>query len=553
MPFKKVDQDAGAENRPLSAGVAQTLAENANEAREVRGRSGSVSFPQLTLFGMVGGSPMCGAFSLSGDSSLQWQAFPFLWRSHDPTVSSEQIIIDQDHQTDGVEMRWGVAAGSLRSFPSPPSQPTDVLANSVAGVGKIGLVCDVSAVNDGGYYIIWLFVQSDVGDVVTTINAAFIDDAYYNQVNLDPTQVAFTNTDAPFWVATFEGTVDGVKRSWQENSSVPSPRQIIRHCKDTAAPPRADILYLWPPLPFGLGDSDIEPGTWGLTINQLAWAKVLSVSITDGPASIQEPNAAYNAGQPNATIPFRQIYADAARVFLSHTKSHAIGASPMVTELDLSVTGGPDAYVDRISAHGQLDDTDWRPIGSTMVSDHDVYKDLSGAGDLTRSRVRVTAYIGFTGPLQAGTVPGGETTRLESCEFRLRLFDPIGGGSEVIVGPTALQTTEMLFRASAKVDPSWSNPAAILLGYPWFIDGTDATIIRKHALRGGLPLDVWPYVTPFRFQADIETNSSELRVLNLEFRDESARDWAQFIHLHMLCWHVEEAPSRTAESVVGFA
>ena len=551
MAFEKIDQVAAEANRNVSTAFARRCSGNARDARVKRQRCGtvSVSFQDPLV--------CCGAFSSIADGQREWQALPFIWRCGDPDTETVVINIDQDHQTATLEMEWGCAATALRTFPSAPP-PTFTTTVTATGEAYVTLSCDVAGIHNGDYFVLWVYFKSEMASTPFATTNGEYEGWQHLYENFDKPNPIFATTSVPTFALAYTADVNGKASSWAGTGAVPAPRQVLRTMEYTSSMQ----ALVWPPTATRLDlDDDIDPGSQEVSAFNLAWAKLYSVNILDVPPSYPDIGAQFNAGQVMATAAFRQIYGDAERVFLRQTRSHAIGSWPTGTLPDMV---DPDLdLVDPWMPHVELD-TDWKTIGSTTIGDGDVFLPLSGASEQVRNVTRVTAMVGVTRPVSASgrrdpDSDWEEPAIVNSFKFRLRVYSP-GGGSETLSGELDIGQNPMQFNYSPLIGRGNSSPAGTLLHWPWGdeSDGNlapNTRILTRHALRGGLPRDVWSTCKSMFVQLEIQDDDfpEGFRQLDLEVTtgENFSLGSEQLHRVHLLCWHVEEQPSNSAEAVTG--
>lgn len=487
--FQQIDASAYADEKPLDAALLKDIKGNLDHARQARLRRATWAASLLT-------KPRLCAYR-------QPRYIPFFhWLTPGTTDLTVRILHEPNAQTvGGCTLGCGVMsrARAERPFATPEAQETATISSSVSGKVVSSFDFDDTIIaplsRAGGWVVIWVSWQSDVGSPVNILDTGSISDSGPDTVqDFNPGYVLLNAND---WVAGDELLTSTIEIYDDSEARVMfGPVQAIRSMELGAR----EVIFTWPMIDMrrftaeALGDYDPTTKTGDYARRRpLGYTDLLSVEVRETAAEpFGDMSAALDAGQRTSGRRVYQALYDRGESFLRQgVRTYHMGPSDSPGTTEHNLIGEP---IDRLGRTMELT-TNWLSLAQCRIARGQEFTDSVGTV-YERTSYRVLALV----YLHHYEAEDGILSRAQNIDMRLLITDPDSVAADQARTIYSFEQFPSIPRRGYSARPQDSRlPAAHtgihLWGYsPWpdrFINSSTGVDLAAHALRGTLSSSDW--------------------------------------------------------------
>ena len=392
--FKRVDDQAYEEDRPLDTFLLKRVEGNIEAARQARG--------QIATY-----TP--GVVDTSSGAQLRWRVCsyrqraicPMLWYKS-PGLTHVEIIARQQSPSSvsagAFEVRYSafaINADSIGRSAAPVSSVSLDLAGGAAAPSNDKLVLDVSGLATG-WIIIGVCYESGESAVSSVCAASAFTGYYtgYYVADIGASAVLGTSTD---WPCIAVALKESAGKASTFEPALAYGRQVLRHNYNGGGGDYVHTLHVYPPIPTSGSDSGTfgvrtlhNAGTDTLFKVDLGYVDVHSITLRDHTITAAAGSTGLlDAGQATSTAAARHLIRFAHRTWLERPRVHSIGPPPNTNDLDLTGTGGVSRAGNSISITSS-----YQEIGRALTARGNEFE--AGGVSYTRTQITIAALVLYT-------------------------------------------------------------------------------------------------------------------------------------------------------------
>ena len=535
MAFQKIDRAFVTDDKPLSAGLVQDIANQALAAREDVLPAATAVWDSRNAPRLVG---------------LERIAVPFILRLPPGCNGIKVRVRGKADGTLGGTLGAVVVPIDWRA-PLPDDSITQAVSSATEATTTVGTINTRADLNGAGALaFLCLTFKSDQGsDTAITATSTGNDDGHLDGIG--KTALSFAADSDPFdasipAAAVLIGDYDGSAGSTETNADAViswGPRQAIRVVESGSV----RRVYFYPPntqafVPRNTGNFDqdrVDVAFW----RPLGYFELYGVEIEyTGVRDTGGVGTAYNATQTPFGSTFGRIYADALHAFTHHVRHHKVGptSDPDSTDDSFSNTNSwfeasspPDNPLGNFIT---IQGSGYENIVRGVVGSDDSYTDETGT-DKERTSVEIFAMV---------CVQGFEESTRYVVETQAQ-FETLGTLANATTGGGQVRIL-----SSATFDRE--SPAVEPLGYLLGFTGVDSrgrhnsAPLVNQSLRGAIPAAEWGRLPWAVVRATLKDDQTPAvgRFCSLQFNqtdvDANGRSPGSARYLHILTSSIITTP-----------